>query len=258
MLSLAARRPQYGQVITTSDHLRIAFRYPAQLMPMLVLFRDLIEPELGALPQVLGPGRLAIDVGASIGTWSLPAASTGASVHACEPDPVNLATLRSNIEANVMTDRIVTHQVALGSEEGYGSLLVTHRRYGNRIASELGTGELPVTTLTQFADTHDIGLVDALKVNTAGGERAVMVGALDLFRAGRIKLAIVLDGLEVRPVLYDLRSDSYDVGLYDGRARRFISVPNPDGLDAKPTPLNRYVLVRRRDVTLDHVPTTCA
>jgi FkbM family methyltransferase len=265
LLDLAIRRPPRGHVRTSRDRLNIAFRYPSQLMPMLVLFQELVEPELGVLPVTLGPGKIAIDVGASIGTWTLSAARTGAVVHACEPDAVNLETLETNIRTNGMIDGVTTHAVALGDHEGFGSVVSTTRRYGNRVDADSGAadpgaapGQIPVATLDSFVDDLGISEIDVLKVNTAGGEAAVMLGALKLFQAGRVKLAMVLDGLEVRPVIDGLRAHSYDVGVYDGGQRRFVAVPrSADLVAARPSPMNRYILVRRSDVDLDQpcVPT---
>jgi FkbM family methyltransferase len=251
--ALAVRRPDYAQVRTVRDRLNISFRYPSQLIPTLVVFRDLLEPELGVLATTLGPGKVAIDVGASIGTWAMSAACTGASVHACEPDEVNLEMLEANIRANGVLSRVSTHAVALGEHMGKGSLVTAERRYLNRVREDAGDNchDFPVTTLDQFVDDLKIDQVDVLKVNTAGGEREVLLGAFGLFRAKRIRLAMFLDGLEVRPLLDNLRACSYDIGVYDGGLGRFVSVSHSSELDAaRPSPMNRYVLARRDDVVL--------
>jgi FkbM family methyltransferase len=251
---LAIRRPDQARVRTARNQLTITFRYPSQLMPMLVAFRDLIEPELGVLPVALGPGRIAIDVGASIGTWTMSAARTGCTVHSCEPDLLNLEMLEANLRANSLLNQVTTYPVALGEHEGRGHLLLTPRRYRNQVGAPTGaTGnEIPVTTLDRFVDDLKINEVDVLKVNTAGRESDVIQGALGLFRAGRIRLALVLDGLEVRPVLDELRACSYDIGVYDGNQRIFVSVPRSSDLEAaRPSPINRYILVRRDDVNVN-------
>jgi FkbM family methyltransferase len=249
---LAFRHPDYAQIRTSRDQLDISFRYPSQLIPTLVLFRDLIEPELGLLAATLGPGRVAVDVGASIGTWTMSAACTGATVHACEPDPVNLEMLEMNIRANGLLSRVGTHALALGEQAGNGRIIAAERRYLNRVAAADDAGhDFPVTTLDQFVDDLNLDQVDVLKVNTAGGERAVLLGAFGLFRAKRISWAMILDGLEVRSVLDDLRACSYDIGFYDGDLGRFVSVAHSRELDAaRPSPMNRYVIVRRDDVIL--------
>ena len=250
---LAVRRPDYAQIRTSRDQLSISFRYPSQLIPTLVLFRDLIEPELALLAATLGPGRVAVDVGASIGTWTMSAARTGATVHACEPDPVNLEMLEMNIRANGLLSRVGTHALALGEQAGNGRIVAAERRYLNRVtAAADNTGhDFPVTTLDQFVADLDLAQLDVLKVNTAGGERAVLLGAFGLFRARRISWAMILDGLEVRPVLDELRAFSYDIGFYDGGLGRFVSVAHSRELDAaRPSPMNRYVVVRRDDAIL--------
>jgi FkbM family methyltransferase len=251
--ALAIRRPDYGQIRTSRDQLSISFRYPSQLIPTLVVFGDLLEPELGFLPAILGPGAVAVDVGASIGTWALSAARTGATVHACEPDPVNLEALEANIRANRLPGRVRTYDMALGAQPGTGSMVAAGRRYLNRVRETSGDAgrDFPVATLDQFADEQRLDEIDVLKVNTAGGERAVLRGAAGLFRARRVRLAMILDGLEVRPLLDDLRAYRYDIGVYDGNLGRFVSVSHSRELDAaRPSPMNRYALVRRDDVSL--------
>jgi FkbM family methyltransferase len=248
--ALAVRRPEHAEVHTTRDGLNIGFRYPAQLIPTLVVFGDLLEPELGLLASVLGPGSVAVDVGASIGTWAMSAAHSGATVHACEPDPVNLEVLRANIRANGLLSRVSVYSAALGVHDGQGSLVSADRRYLNRVSEVPAAGytgrECPVRTLDRFVDELGVDQVDVLKVNTAGGELPVMLGALGLFRAGRIRLAMVLDGLEVRPFLDELRACSYDIGVYDGKLRRFVPVSQSRELDrARPSPMNRYAILRR-------------
>src|SRR5262245_2421543 len=78
LASLVVWRLPRAEVRTATSGFRIAFNYPTQLMPLLVVFQELLDPELALLPRLLGRGRVAVDVGASIGTWTLRAAKTGA------------------------------------------------------------------------------------------------------------------------------------------------------------------------------------
>jgi FkbM family methyltransferase len=251
--ALAVRRPAYAEVRTARDALSISFRYPSQLIPTLVVFRDLLEPELGLLARALGPGSVAVDVGASIGTWAMSAARTGATVHACEPDPLNLNMLAENLRANRLLSRVIVHAVALGERDGHGSLVSADRRYLNRVSEHAdgSGGECPVRSLEHFVDDLGLGQVDVLKINTAGGELPVMLGAIGLFRAQRVRLAMILDGLTVRPLLDELRTYSYDLGVYDGSRRSFVAVSGSADLDgARPSPMNRYAILHRADVRL--------
>ena len=251
LLRLTVQRPNTVTVITRREGLSISFRYPSQLMPTLVVFSDIIEPEYAILRRVLHPGAVAVDIGASIGTWTLGAALTGATVHACEPDPDNMEVLTTNLDANELADLVTTHRLAIGAHEGTGTLIAAPRRYLNRVADtgSTATTDCPITTATRLADNLELDEIDVLKVNTAGGERDVLAGALPLLEAGRVKLALFLDGLAVRPLLDKVRSDTYDVGVYDSDQGIFISVPATGDFDAaRPSPVNRYILLRRRDV----------
>jgi FkbM family methyltransferase len=249
---LGLRRPDTAQVTTRRDGLSISFRYPSQLMPTLVLYGDLLEPELGLLPLLLGPGAVAVDVGASIGTWTMTAARLGATVHACEPDPANLQMLTENLAANGLTSQVTTHCVAVGAHEGAGALVSAKRRYRNRVvdASDDQGTSCRLMKLTRFADELGISEIDVLKVNTAGSEDQVVTGAASLFHDRRIKLAMFLDGLAVRPLLDELCGDAYQLGVFSSADRRFIPASNSTRLDGmKSSPMDHYALVCRKDVS---------
>jgi FkbM family methyltransferase len=237
----------------------ISFVYPSQLMPTLVLFGDLLEPELRMLPHVLGPGRTAVDVGGSIGTWTMSAARTGATVHVCEPDLVNLESLAANCQDNHLQDLVTVHRMGLSSTSGSGTVEANPRRYLNSVRVHEGAGvqpgpvdtagqdQFPVLTLDEFVAAQGLEHIDVLKINTAGGEADVVRGGTGLLRRGGVDLIMVLDGLRVRPLLDEIAEFGYDVGFWDGRQARFTPVSSAAGLDGvKRGPMNRYVLLRRR------------
>jgi FkbM family methyltransferase len=234
--------------------LKVAFAYPTQLMSLMVLFGDLVEPELSILAGQLGPGRVAVDVGASIGTWTLCAAQTGARVHACEPDPENLKMLERNIGSNDLQDRVLLHPVALGAADGRSRLSQHGRRFMTSVqlaTEESDRSDQPIYSLATFADGIGLGHIDVLKINTAGSEVDVLRGARPLFESAQIGVALVLDGIRVRPLLDELGKLSYQLGFYDGDNRRFVTVADSTQLDrARPSPMNRYVLVKHSGVDL--------
>lgn len=263
------KRPVTVQCVTPSG-LDIVFNYPSQMMPTLVLFGDLLEPELGMLSTVLGPGSVAVDVGSAIGTWTVTAAKTGARVHCCEPDRENLATLERNLQANGVSDQATVHRMGLGSAPGWGVLLPQERRYLNRIRAsadvdgagagadgsgaaaetetETGEDRFPVLTVEAFAAAEQLDHIDVLKINTAGGERDVVEGCLGLLRRQAVTLLMVLDGAEVRPTLDEVIPLGYEMGFWDGNARRMVTVAGSGLLDDAPRgPMNRYILLRLRD-----------
>ena len=254
LAALAARRPSRWHVRTATSGLDIAFNYPTQLRPSLVVFQDLLEPELGILQRLLGPGRVAIDVGASIGTWTLCAAKTGATVYSCEPDPESFSVLNENVLSNGFASRVTTYDWALGAAEGWGTLSRPSQRHLSnvRFATDADrTNGKRVHMLEHFV--HDLGLnyVDVLKVNTAGCERDVLAGGMALFRQQKVGMAMFLDGLAVRPLLDELLEFSYTLGVYDGRRQIFIPVDASHFLDEmRPGPMNRFILVKSANVTI--------
>lgn len=63
----------------------------------------------------LGPGDIAIDLGANIGRFTRRLAASGAEVHAYEPDPVTFARLSA---AMADLPNVHLHQVAVGANSG--------------------------------------------------------------------------------------------------------------------------------------------
>jgi FkbM family methyltransferase len=254
LVALAAWKDSRIEVETASSGFRIGFNYPRQLMPLLVVFQELLDPELAVLPHLLGPGRIAVDIGASIGTWTLFAAKTGAVVHACEPDCEHLSMLEENVLFNGFRSNVIAHDCALGVDEGWSTPSGRHFGYSRRFSLRADATELNATrirALDHFARKVGITRIDVLKVNTAGCEADVLVGGRELFRQERIGVAMVLDGLAVRPLFDELKQFSYELGFYDGRKRKFIPVDASSNLDdLRPGPMNRYVLLKHSGVCL--------
>lgn len=249
LVSLAVRRPPRTEV-TTDSGFRIAFNYPTQLMPLLVVFQELPYPELALLHRLLGPGRVAVDVGASIGTWTLYAARTGSLVHACEPNLEHFSVLNENVRLNGLEPNVITHDCALGAVEGWGTVSENAQGYciNYKLAADAmqSTGR-PIRTLDHFARVVGITRIDVLKINTAGCEADVLIGGKELFRKEKVGIAMLLDGLAVRPLLDELKQFSYQLGFYDARKHTFVPVDVSAKLDRlRPGPMNRYVLLKHK------------
>lgn len=68
----------------------------------------------------LGPGEVFVDVGANIGTTSIPVArEQGCRVLAIEPVPANFNLLRQNVSANGLADRILLVNAAIVRSPGF-------------------------------------------------------------------------------------------------------------------------------------------
>jgi FkbM family methyltransferase len=253
LIMVWVRRPNRVRCRTTDD-LDIVFDYPAQMMPTLVLFGDLLEPEIRMLPQVLKPGAVAVDVGASIGTWAMSAARAGARVLACEPDPANIRVMRENLHRNGLADRIEIHQLGLGAQVGEGVLVRHRHRYMNRVTDVAASPEeggessgerFPVLTVDELVHREGLSHIDILKINTAGGERDVAEGCRQLLRRRQVGMILMLDGVDARSVLDDLADYGYEIGIWDGNRGELTVVRKESELaDVPRGPMNRYLILR--------------
>jgi len=130
------------------------------------------------------PGDLAIDAGANIGLWSIPAARrvgpTG-EVHAFEPVPANMQRLTEHLRLNAIA-RVRCQQRALGDRNGETTFYVPSN--GNSGAGGLASREgvqtainTAIVTLDTYCADEGIDRIDLLKVDVEGGETLVFRGA---------------------------------------------------------------------------------
>src|SRR5690242_4109566 len=86
---LKVRRPAEVRVKLAGGGV-LEFDNPSQLVPALVVFGDVIDPELLLLRRRLRPGAVAVDAGAAIGQFPVVVGQTpGTRLHVFEPSGVN-------------------------------------------------------------------------------------------------------------------------------------------------------------------------
>jgi FkbM family methyltransferase len=138
------------------------------------------------LLHALPPGGVFVDVGAHVGSISLPAArhvgSTG-HVHAVEPSPATSRTLTRNVRENGLEGNITIHHCAVGTERSRGSFHVMDFSYLNGLAAhplghELETVEVDVFPLDALVN----GRVDVVKIDVEGAELAALRGMTRIAR----------------------------------------------------------------------------
>jgi FkbM family methyltransferase len=123
--------------------------------------------------------QVIIDVGANAGQWTLRCARQfpQARIHALEPVPDTFRKLSSAVKA---FPNIQLHCTALGREWGELPLLLAEDPTMSRFAPTASTDRttvVRVVTLAEFCRDHDIGPIDLLKIDTAGHDLEVIVGA---------------------------------------------------------------------------------
>jgi FkbM family methyltransferase len=134
----------------------------------------------------LAVGRAMIDIGANVGTTSIPRALLGDFnwVYAIEPDPLNYACLVQNIVSNGVRGLVLPDRVAIGDSNGEMTMHV--RRSGTHHlvtrAEHVNENErmgVPCLTLDTWVDRIGIELSDVgfIKSDTQGWDARVLTGA---------------------------------------------------------------------------------
>jgi FkbM family methyltransferase len=142
------------------------------------------EPHVAShLSARLAPGMVFVDVGASIGFYSVLAGrlvGPQGAVVACEPGPQNHSVLRLNIVSNRLEDRTEIFPVAVSDKPG---VLLYSASGGNGAVAPyednpvaLATHDLvPATTLDTVLGGRD--RVDVVKIDVEGAEGLVLTGS---------------------------------------------------------------------------------
>lgn len=203
----------------------------------------------------LNAGDAFIDVGAHFGIYSLSAArlhQDKVKVLAVEPHPQNMARLRMLAEFNNCREQIITSECAASNTNGF-SLLKHDSSMGYRLFFEDEDSnaakhniKVPLkeldkiaseTGITEYLDEH--GKI-ILKIDTEGHELQVILGAMELFKSGKIKAVIWEKGFfhqtqtgvqefkRIMDLLRDFGFDSYRFPHEDMGGPLVPYVPSPD------------------------------
>ena len=180
-----------------------------------------LERAVTALEGLRGPGVIAdrtfIDVGANIGTTTVPALLSHGFGHAIalEPEPENFRVLRLNLLLNGLEERVTALPIAASNEEGRQELVVTRDRGGKhwiatdrsklsrKDAKAATLLEVNTTTLDQLvsSDVIDPDRAGMLWMDAEAHEGHILEGASALLQRG---LPLVL---EWNPVILDRVGD---------------------------------------------------
>jgi FkbM family methyltransferase len=132
---------------------------------------------------------LALDVGAHIGTWTVPLAARFEQVIAFEPVAANRACLEANV---AWMKNVIVLPVAVSDHNGTGSMALPGDNSGTYCLLH-GTDVL-VTTLDVVVHSP----VDFIKLDVEGAEGAVLMGAEKILRRSRPAVFFEDNGLGER------------------------------------------------------------
>jgi FkbM family methyltransferase len=247
-------RPQTVEVRLRNSGAVLGFTYPTQLVPALVVFGDLIDPEYAFLAAVARPGWTFLDVGAAIGQFTVFAAfSKSGRVHAFEPASENLATLRSNIARNRIGDHVTIHQMALSNRTGDAEFATASIPFLSRLdRTGPKTGErVAVDTLTNVVERLGIDHVSVLKINVAGFEPEVIEGAMPILAQERVDVLVLLIGRPSYRHYRELSGLGYRFFFFHPRLQRLHEIASLDdeGLIAnRPWPARHVLAIRAKAI----------
>lgn len=192
------------------------------------------EKELRLLPLLLRPGRVAVDVGASFGVYSIPmAVLVGASGAVLAFEPRTDAAQRLRRAASILgLSALQVESVALGATASTSTLVVPRRRWlvpGRSFIScgalhttfddELRPGlevRVPITTLDE--QRARLGRpIDFVKCDVEGAEHDVFTGGRRVLSEDR---PVVLCEIEDRHTARYGRTVSDVVGLFEEHGYR--------------------------------------
>ena len=148
-----------------------------------------------AIVRQYAVGGAMLDVGANIGTTSIPRVLLGdfACAYCAEPDPHNYACLASNVLDNHLAGRVLPDRVAIAATSGPMHLRRSAQIGGHKLVSAgtavPGTAH-EVAALTLDAWVERLGVaphsVTFVKVDTQGWDLHVLEGATGLLRQRHI------------------------------------------------------------------------
>jgi FkbM family methyltransferase len=129
--------------------------------------------------RYIDAGTVFVDIGANVGFFTLLAGSSGATVHAFEPEPLNLRRLRANLQLNPEIERKTTvWPVALGDGEGevqFGRPLSDNYGHASLLVDE-GFEKIQVKMVSFGSLPIDAGTTRVFKIDVEGAESRVLEG----------------------------------------------------------------------------------
>ena len=187
----------------------------------------------------LAVGRAMIDIGANVGTTSIPRVVLGdfACVYAVEPDPANYACLVRNIIDNQVRGLVLPDRVAIGDVNGEMMMRVqasgTHHLLTDASqAAEHERVTVPSLTLDTWIDRIGIDLseVSFIKSDTQGWDARVLAGATRVLERKHIAWQI-----EFSPAMLERSGWTLDqvYELLRTHFTHFIDLRGQDGVRAR-------------------------
>lgn len=152
------------------------------------------QPTTLLLSRILGPGQTFVDVGASIGYFSMLASrlvGDDGKVYAFEPFPESLARLKRHLEMNRVANVIVL-PVAAWDRSGSFCFYFSEGRDGTNSLVWGGHRKATIVPAMRLDDVVAVGKSPIIiKIDVEGGEPNVLRGASKLISSGAVRYIII-------------------------------------------------------------------
>ena len=158
-------------------------------------FQDVINDEISGYwnEHQAAPGEVHLDLGAQIGSYTLLAATSGATVYAFEPDYNNGRFLRRNLKRNKLTCQTI-------NKGAWNRHEVVPWRTNTALSSIPGVGTVPssypsldtieVERIDKLVEPYRLSRIDVIKMDIEGAEIEALEGAVNTIKKYKPKLLV--------------------------------------------------------------------
>jgi FkbM family methyltransferase len=229
--------PLYGTVVPIAHGPASGLRIRAERRSLAWISGRVEGDVQRVLTAELAPGGVFIDVGASIGFFSLLAArivGSDGTVIAFEPQPPAAASIRDNAALNGFTTVTVVES-ALSSRPGRVALEDVGKATAHVVESprtETGTDYVEALSLDAYLAERPRIVPDVVKIDVEGHEVAVLAGMRATLSHQRPLLLVECHG-QVADVVAELERAQYSAGVV-GSDTRAAEAPPSAHLVARP------------------------
>jgi FkbM family methyltransferase len=168
--------------------------------------------------RALAVGGIMLDIGANIGTTSIPRTILGdfQYIYAAEPEPLNYLCLVQNVVANGLAGYVLPDQVAISSSDGEAELIINTRMANHHLSlapvssdtpKHQRSTKVPCLTLDSWVSALgiDLNLVTFIKSDAQGWEGHILRGASQVLRNKHIAWQIEFWPSGLKKANFDLR-----------------------------------------------------
>lgn len=195
------------------------------------------------IQQLQPSDRIALDIGANHGIYTIPMASKFKKIYAFEPHPQNISILEGNLKKyNIQNVEIVPKAVSNRS----GTMNMTtnpHNSGGHTLSEKVAshqewgfvnttTLEVPTITLDEFCKDLD---VEFMKIDIEGAEDFMFEGATEFLKRNSINIMLEVHNEVDRLKLFNMfKSFEFDVGSLG-------LLITSEGIRQALTPVNEFI-----------------